>query len=794
MIGLSLLDDLNDRQREAAETIDGPVLIFAGAGSGKTRALTYRIAHMVREKGIAPEHILAVTFTNKAANEMKERITRLIGDDARRLWAGTFHSICSRLLRRYGEEIGIAPNFVIYDEADQTALIKQAVSIADIDSQAYTPTRIRWAISSGKNELLDPQDYARARKGPFDEIVARVYSRYQQALRENNALDFDDLLVKAVELLRSRPKVLAALQERLRYVLVDEYQDINYAQYELVKLLSARERNICVVGDDDQSIYGWRGANVGLILSFQADNPNTRVIKLEQNYRSTQKILDCAHAVIRVNEDRAEKRLWTENGAGDNLVVYEAVNEEEEAAYVAGVVARQVRNSGTRYADYAVLYRANAMSRNLESAMREKGIPYEVVGGMSFYDRGEIKDLAAYLKLIYNLDDSISLRRIINKPARNIGEGTVSRLTQLAHSEGVTLFEACRLAGEESDLRKAQKEAVLHFYSMIRRLHEDAAAMSVSGIVKAVLERSGYTDALQASGKADDADRVDTLGELVTDAVKYEQSADEPSLGGFLERLALLSDLDKAEDLGSSVSLMTVHASKGLEFPIVFIVGMEEGIFPHERSMGDQFELAEERRLFYVALTRAQRMVYMSHARGRTIYGSPHGMIPSRFLKDLPPESIDCKFDADSPLMPRMFGDEEAAVRERTVLAGGIDITDVLRRARENSAAAAAQRQEPQTPPAQPSGGETVPEPTEAGKRKPAGATRKKAARSPAKQKKAASVQPLGTGTKVVHEDFGEGIVVSVDEKGDEPAVTVAFVAKGIKKILANHPKLKVRR
>ncbi len=789
VICLSLLDGLNERQREAAETIDGPVLVFAGAGSGKTRALTYRIAYMVRERQIAPDGILAVTFTNKAANEMKERITRLIGDDARGIWAGTFHSICARLLRRHGEEIGIAPNFVIYDETDQTALIKQAVSLADIDAEAYTPTRIRWAISSGKNELLDPQGYARARKGPFDEVVARVYSRYQQALRENNALDFDDLLVKTVELLKSRPQVLAKLQDRFRYVLVDEYQDINYAQYELVRLLSAREGNICVVGDDDQSIYGWRGANVGLILSFQSDNPNTRVVKLEQNYRSTQKILDCAHAVICQNKDRAEKRLWTDNGAGDNLVVYEAVNEEEEAAYAAGVIARQVLNSGMRYSDYAVLYRTNAMSRNLESAMRERAIPYTVVGGMSFYDRGEIKDLAAYLKVVYNPEDSISLRRIINKPARSIGDGTVSRLTQIAHAEGVSLLEACRLAGDESDLRKAQKEAVLHFHSMIRRLRADAEEMTVPEIVKAVLHRSGYEDALRATGKADDADRAETLGELVTDAVKYEQSADEPSLGGFLERLALLSDLDKTEELGNSVSLMTLHASKGLEFPVVFIVGMEEGIFPHERSMGDEFELAEERRLFYVGLTRAQRMVYISHAQGRTIYGSPQRMKPSRFLRDLPADLVDRKFDPASPLMPRMFGDEETAARTVVGEGGGIDITDILQRARENQATAAARAQAAQAEAI----AETAPAELKKPQRAPAASSKKRAPRAGGRKQRSTEPLKLSSGTKVVHEDFGEGIVISVDEQTDEPAVTVAFVAKGIKKILANHPKLTVK-
>ena len=784
VINLSLLEQLNDAQREAATTIEGPVLIFAGAGSGKTRALTYRIAYMVKEKGIAPSRILAVTFTNKAANEMKQRIEKLIGAEARKLWAGTFHSTCSRLLRRYGEKIGIAPNFVIYDETDQQAVIKRALSLADVDAEAYTPTRILNAISNGKNELLGVQGYRMTRKGPFEEIVARVYGHYQRALRANNALDFDDLLMQAVTLLNERPEVLGELQDRFGYVLVDEYQDINYAQYELVRLLSAREHNICVVGDDDQSIYGWRGANVGLILSFEVDFPDAKVIKLEQNYRSTQCILDCAYAVIQHNENRAEKRLWTDKAQGDKLVVYQAVNEEEEAAWVVRLIARQVRGSGTRYGDYAVLYRTNAMSRVLEVALRELGVPYEIVGGMSFYDRAEVKDIAAYLKMLFNPTDEVALRRIINRPTRGIGDVTVKRLTQVADASNVTLYEACLLMADDEELRKAQREALLDFHEMMERLAEDAKTLSVPDLLQRVLERSGYVRALEASGKADDADKKDNLGELLTDAVKYERAATEPTLGDFLERLALLSDIDKAEELESTVSLMTLHSAKGLEFPVVFVVGLEEGVFPHERSMHDEFELAEERRLCYVGLTRAERMVFLSHCRGRTIFGSPMRMKPSRFLKDLPPELVERKGELDAPLMPRMFGDEEAALQQQDASEYDLDIRAVLDHARGNEQSARERVEAEET------------EQARAGKKARASRSKKKAPREPKKKarKKRAAKTKFSDGVKIEHDDFGKGVVVSVSKGEGEPIVTVAFNAGGgLKKLQADHPKLKLR-
>ena len=801
---MSILDQLNPQQREAVTTIEGPVLIFAGAGSGKTRALTYRIAYMVQEKQIPPWQILAVTFTNKAANEMKERIARLIGDRASQVWAGTFHSVCARLLRRYGEHIGISPNFVIYDETDQQALVKQAMSILDIDAKSYSPTQILYRISSGKNELLGVQEYSRSRKGPFDEVVARVYGRYQEGLRANNALDFDDLLFRTVDLLETKPALREELQARFPYILVDEYQDINYAQYRFIRLLAGTRGNVCVVGDDDQSIYGWRGANVGLILSFQEDFENTRVIKLEQNYRSTQKILECAHHVICQNETRAEKRLWTENSAGENLVLYQAVNEDEEAEWVAATVAHQVQKSKMRYGDYAILYRTNAMSRAFEAALRGRNVPYQVIGGMSFYDRSEVKNLAAYLKLIFNPSDAVSLRRIINTPTRGIGDSTVTRLTQVAYESGVTLYEALPLLADDTELRQAQRHAVLDFYDMVEGLRKDAEQMGVAELVSRVLDRSGYLKALRNSKKAEDADRADNLGELVTDAVKYQQNAQEPTLGGFLERLALLADIDKTEDLGNSVSLMTLHAAKGLEFPAVFMVGMEEGICPHERSMHDEFELAEERRLCYVGLTRAERMVYLSHAMGRTIFGSVREMDPSRFLADLPGGLIDHSGGGGHSRTPRMFGDEVATVREALVDAG-IDMTQILQRVRENQAVARRRDQEQEaesTPPERVGGKAKSRATTYADVRETAGGSAP--SKAPRTQKKAPRVSATSVsnrqdveifppGTKIVHDDWGNGVVVSISQDDTLAILTIRFENHGVKKMLAGHPKLKAR-
>ena len=775
----SLLDKLNPEQREAAQTIDGPVLIFAGAGSGKTRTLTYRIAHMVKERGIDPGSILAVTFTNKAANELKERISGLIGQQAKKLWAGTFHSICARLLRQEGEAIGVPHNFTIYDDGDQQSIVKEALSVLDGDSDdKYSAVEILSRISNAKNELVGVQDYHHTHKGSVDEMAARVYGFYQQRLSQNKALDFDDLLMKAVELLETKPSVLHRQQERFQYVLVDEYQDINHAQYRLVQLLSDKHKNLCVVGDDDQSIYGWRGANVGIILAFENDFPRAKVVKLEQNYRSTQKILECAYEVIKANSARADKRLWTDNHPGDDIVIYQAITEEEEAEWVVSVIKGQIMCGNAKAGDYAILYRANAMSRVFEEKLLEAGIPYDIVGGLRFYDRGIIKDCLAYLKVLANDADGISFRRILNKPARGIGDKTISELDRLAHRENISLFEACGRAAEIEDLSVRAVSAVTDFYYAMRKLQSLVDQVPLPELLRHVYDLTGMTAHYTNSDKADDKAKAENIGEMITIASKFAGSHDDSTLTTFLEHIALVTSLDQAQDLGSRVSLLTLHSAKGLEFPIVFMVGLEEGVFPHERSMGDEFQIEEERRLCYVGITRAERMLYITHARSRMIFGSRRRQRRSRFLDDLPKDLIDERGDMDQLLMPqRPTLEEDAVVR----LPGQrkIDIQALVNRARE--AGKRAGESAPAEPPRRPAvAAPTKPAPT---------AARPERDRKPAtKEARPAAACPYHAGSKIVHAKFGQGVVVSVKE-AEDAELTIAFPKGGVKKILASFVK-----
>jgi DNA helicase II / ATP-dependent DNA helicase PcrA len=773
---LSLLDALNPEQRSAAEAVDGPVLIFAGAGSGKTRALTYRIAHMVQECGIDPGAILAVTFTNKAAGEMKERITKLIGRSGRGLWAGTFHSVCARLLRADGPEIGLPANFTIYDEGDQIALIKQALHVLDIDPKTYKPADIHYAISDAKNELLGPQEYRRGGKGPFDDIVRRVYAMYQQTLRDNGALDFDDLIMRAVQLLREKPEVLARYQDRFQYVLVDEYQDINFAQYQLVSRLAARHHNICVVGDDDQSIYGWRGANVGIILDFEKDFPKARVVKLEQNYRSTRTILECAYAVIKHNKTRADKKLWTQNREGDNVVQYQAVSAEEEADWVAESIRTQVESGLGRYGDYAILYRTNAMSRVFEEALMTRKLPYVIVGGIRFYERAIIKDFIAYLRIIHNPADAVSLARIINTPARGIGDKTVAAVAQMGHSNQCSLFEAVRYAAANEDLPRRARESLAEFRDLLDGLRDLARTASITDLCREVVERSGYLRALEQSGTSENAAKAENLKEFVSLAQRYQQTAEAPTLESFLEHLALISSLDEAENLGSQVSLMTLHSAKGLEFTVVFMVGMEEGIFPHQRSIGNDAELEEERRLCYVGVTRAQQMLYLSHCHRRTIYGTPQAMAPSRFLRDLPEERVTKQVELSGLGKLPLDGDGDDLPE---VVVGGrkLDIVAILDRARRNGEAAS-ERAAEQTPEA----------PKPAATRRKAAAPAEPRKKAPAGRKPAAppgaSVGDYQPGDHVTHAAFGQGVVVQVSGEGTGQQLTVAFPKQGVKQLM----------
>ncbi len=757
---MTILDDLNPEQREAVQATDGPVLIFAGAGSGKTRVLTYRIAYMVRELGIAPEQILAVTFTNKAAGEMKERIGELIDEGASRVWAGTFHSFCARMLRADGQAIGIEPNFVIYDDADQRALIKETLSALNIDSELYQPSSIHWEISQAKNDLRTPEDYAPSSSNPLQQQAQRVYRAYQERLQANQALDFDDLILEAVRLLRDSAKTRKRCQKQYQYVLVDEYQDINFAQFSLIELLTQKHRNLCVVGDDDQSIYGWRGANVRLILAFQEHFPEAQVFKLEQNYRSTGNIIRCAYEVIKHNPSRAEKKLWTDNPPGERPTVYHAVNEQEEAEWVVGQVHSDLVAQDADPGNHAVLYRTNAMSRVFEEALLEAGIPYEIVGGVRFYERAEIKDIVAYLKALYNPNDSVSLRRIINRPGRGIGPKTLQTLDAAARQLGKTLLEVCGVEEVREPLRTVQRNAVADFYDMMSALQERRGELKLRESVQEVVTHSGYLARLQRSGRADDAERAENVKEFITAAARFEDTAEDPSLEAFLERIALISDIDQAESLDSAVSLMTLHSAKGLEFPTVFLVGLEEEVLPHYRSMNDPAELEEERRLCYVGITRAQEQLYISHCSRRTVFGNTTQMQPSRFLSDLPDEHV--QHCGAVPPAPRLVEvpDLEA---EMAMTGRRLDLTTVLSRAKARGAAATGDAQK----------------------------KREKRPKAKVRQKtEPYAAGEYSVGDRVKHAQFGEGMVVSIKEDDSGAVLVVAFPDQGIKKLLAQYASL----
>jgi DNA helicase-2/ATP-dependent DNA helicase PcrA len=631
---------LNSQQHEAVTYGDGPLLIFAGAGSGKTRVLTHRIALLLQTRRAAPEQILAVTFTNKAANEMKERIARLVGSGARRMWVGTFHSICARLLRWHGEVIGIPGNYTIYDTDDQVTVVNDCFKDFEMDPARLKPTTVLHRISNAKNELITPERYA-ADAYTFDEkVTARLYTRYQQRLEENNALDFDDLIMKAVELLQTQADLLQEYQERFRYLFVDEYQDINLAQYRLVALLAARHRNLCVVGDDDQSIYTWRGADSRLLLQYEQDYPDAHIVKLEQNYRSPQTILDAAYHVISKNRMRKEKRLWTDRQGGEPLTCYRANDEHGEGAFIARTIREMVQHEGHRYNEVAVLYRINAQSRVLEQMMLSQGIPYRIVGGQKFFARKEIKDIVAYLRVLYNPDDSISLRRIVDSPPRGIGAKTMSVLEGLAAERGISLFEAM-VAAEHAPLKPKQMNCVREFATTLMRLMALAGEVGITELTHQVIEQSGYEQALLQEGTVESRTRLENIRELLSATKEFEAEAEDDdgrSLRAFLEQVSLLTELDSTKGDDDAVTLMTLHAAKGLEFPVVFMTGLEEGVFPLARAAmsSDPSDMEEERRLCYVGITRARDRLFCTMANSRTLFGATTYNRSSRFLEDIP--------------------------------------------------------------------------------------------------------------------------------------------------------------
>ena len=630
---MDVLEGLNPAQREAVEAIEGPLLILAGPGSGKTRVIAHRVAYLIKVWGVSPYHILAVTFTNKAAREMKERLYYLLGSAVEDLTLGTFHAICARILRREGAQIGLEPRFVIYDDDDQLSLLKRSLQELDLDPKRYLPRVFLSAISSAKSRLIAPEDYVKYTY--FDEVVGRVYQRYQELLGESKALDFDDLLMKAVFLFRHRPEVLSKYQQRYYHILIDEFQDTNIAQYVLAEQLAGKYRNICVVGDPDQSIYSWRFADMRNILSFESDYPDAKVVYLEQNYRSTKTILEVAEGVISANRQRKEKSLWTENELGVPLTVAEAYTEQEEAQFVVGEVDSLTSQGLFKPGDCAVMYRTNAQSRAIEESFIRYGMPYKLVGGTRFYERREIRDILAYLRLIHNPYDSVSLSRIINVPPRGIGSRTMEELERWAKGRSLPIYAALQMvAGENSPFNPRTVKVLTDFLTMLNELLMGSGELNIVELFDLVLERSGYKEYILEG--EDGEDRWENILELRTVANDYRHLAPEDSLSSFLEGVALVSDVDSYDEKVDAVTLITLHAAKGLEFPVVFIVGMEEGLLPHRKSFDDPDQMEEERRLCYVGITRAKQRVYLVRAFRRSSLGSTLVNLPSRFLLDVP--------------------------------------------------------------------------------------------------------------------------------------------------------------
>jgi len=735
----NLLSELNPAQSAAVAHAGGPLLVVAGAGSGKTRVLTRRIAYLMSARQVAPYQILAITFTNKAAGEMKARVGELVGPVAQSMWVSTFHSACVRILRQEAMRLGYGSSFSIYDSADSLRLITIVAKELNLDSKRYPVRQFQAMISNAKNELMGPQDYVNAASNQFEQVTADVYTVYQQRLQRANAMDFDDLILKSVEVLQRFPEAKARFRSRFRHVLVDEYQDTNHAQYILVKELVGSESDgmppaeLCVVGDADQSIYGFRGATIRNILQFELDYPNATTVLLEQNYRSTQNILSAANAVITKNESRKEKNLWTDSGSGALLTGYVAENEHDEARFIADEIRQLQRDEKSQPGDTAIFYRTNAQSRVFEEVFMRSALPYKVVGGVRFYERREVKDLLAYLRVLANLDDEISLRRVINVPKRGIGDTSLDYVDLFAQEQGISFWQGLLRCSEVSGLPTRAAQSIEEFTSMMSALHVLVEAKTrPSVIVEAALEQSGLLKELADSTDPQDEVRVENLKELVAVSMEYEErdfeeliEDEEISLAGFLEKVSLVADADEipeGEDHGGVVTMMTLHTAKGLEFPTVFLTGMEDGIFPHSRTLGEKDEVEEERRLAYVGLTRARKHLYISRAQYRSTWGAPNYNPPSRFLDEIPEDVIEWRNDSSTSVSPSLIK------RSRTA---------------------------------------TAPPPRATGKK--------------------ISAIELHIGERVSHDTFGLGVVVSVAGEGDKAEATIKFGQYGEKRLLLRY-------
>ncbi len=727
------LRELNEPQREAVQHVEGPLLVIAGPGSGKTRVLTYRVAYLIATGAAAPEEILAVTFTNKAAQQMVERLERLLGPAlARRLWVGTFHATCVQILRREAAHAGLPRDFAIYDTPDQLQVMRQALKDLDVDPRRYDPRGVLAACSQWKNQLIDPAQAAQDATTPHERLVARLYRRYQERLREARALDFDDLLMETVRLFREQPDVLARWRRRLRYILVDEYQDTNHAQYELVNLLAAAHRNLMVVGDEMQSIYGWRGADIRNILSFERDYPGARVIRLEQNYRSTATIVEAANHLIRHNTRRLEKRLWTDNPTGSPIVFCRSEDERGEAAFVAEQIRQAVRE-GRQYQDVALLYRTHAQSRSFEEAFLAHQIPYRIVAGLRFYERKEIKDVLAYLRLVASPGDILSLRRIINVPRRGVGEAGVARLEAFAEERGLPVGEAIAPACDAGLFNRPTTQALRTFAADLERWRSLAREEALTACIERVIRESGYLAELRQEGTDEAQARIENLEELLSLARRFEEEHPGAGLDEFLAHVALMSDTDAYDEQSQAVSMMTLHAAKGLEFPVVFLVGLEEGVLPHGRSLYEAEALEEERRLCYVGITRARERLYLTCARMRAMYGQLVQNEVSRFVAEIPTHLVQ---DVSQTWWRR------EVARAAATLGGGV---------RDAAGAAVSWR----------------------GGRGQLGDGD-------------GAVDAWKPGDRLAHDAFGEGTVVSAERHGRDLILTVAFPGAGVRRLLAS--------
>lgn len=673
-----LLNGLNSEQQEAVKTTEGPLLIMAGAGSGKTRVLTHRIAYLIVEKEVNPYNILALTFTNKAAREMKDRIGALLGGTSEEIWMSTFHSMCVRILRRDIDRIGYSRNFTILDTADQLSVIKSILKDQNIDPKKFDPRALLGAISSSKNVLVDAAAFARQQGGYMDKVTSDVYTAYEKRLKKNNALDFDDLIMLTIRLFERVPEVLEFYQRKFQYIHVDEYQDTNKSQYTLVKQLASRFQNLCVVGDSDQSIYRWRGADIANILSFEKDYPHAKAIFLEQNYRSTGRILHAANEVIENNSNRKPKKLWTENTDGKKIAYFRADSERTEAEFVAGKV-KELSAVGRKPSDFAVLYRTNAQSRLIEETLMKSNIDYTIVGGIKFYDRKEIKDLLAYLRLIANPDDDISLSRVINVPKRGLGSTSLDKIARYAQEHDISMYQALAEV-DFIGLSGKAANAAADFRDLINIYTQQQEYLSVSELVEQVIDRTGYVDMLAAEKTIESQTRIENIEEFLSVTKSFEESSEDKTLIAFLTDLALVADIDqlgKEEGPTESVVLMTLHSAKGLEFPVVFLIGMEEGVFPHSRSLMDDEEMEEERRLAYVGITRAENELYITNAEMRTLYGKTNMNPVSRFISEIPEDLLESENPKRQPRKAMPFGQKTraAVTRPQTSAAAGLNWT-----------------------------------------------------------------------------------------------------------------------